>query len=121
MSPDDLRARLEDALEQGGGDHTVAELAEEVRAGRAQCFHNQRAVVFTQIERHRNYSALRVYVAAGALDDVMGLQPEVEALARAEGCDRLVMIGRRGWTRVLPRYGWAEKMVVYERPLESAA
>ena len=121
MSPDVLRTRLEDALEQGGGDHTIDELAEEVRAGRAQCFHTTRAVVFTQIERHRNYSALRVYVAAGALEDVMSLQPEVEALARAEGCDRLVMIGRRGWKAVLPKFGWAEAMVVYERPLETAA
>jgi hypothetical protein len=120
MSPDELRARLEEALDRGGGDHTVAELAEEVRAGRAQCFHNTRAVVFTQIERHRLYSALRVYVAAGALADVMNLQPELEHLARAEGCDRLVMIGRRGWKSVLPTFGWRETMVVYERPLEAA-
>ena len=121
MSPDILRERLEDALRQGGGDHTVEELAEEVRAGRAQCFHNTRAVIFTQIERHRLYSALRVYVAAGALEDVMSLQPELEHVARAEGCDRLVMIGRRGWKSVLPKFGWAETMVVYERPLEIAA
>ncbi len=113
-----LRTRLEDALEQGGGDHTVEELAEEVRAGRAQCFHNQRAVVFTQIEAHRLWRALRVYVAAGDLNDVMSLQPELESLAKAEGCDRLMMIGRRGWTRVLPRYGWRETAVVFERPLE---
>jgi hypothetical protein len=116
-----LRDRLEEALQRGGGDHTVDELAEEVRAGRAQCFHNQRAVVFTQIERHRLYSALRVYVAAGALEDVMSLQPELDVLARAEGCDRLVMIGRRGWKSVLPKFGWSETMVVYERPLENAA
>lgn len=120
MTPDVLRSRLEEALERGGGDHTIAELADEVRAGRAQCFHNTRAVVFTQIERHGLYSALRVYVAAGALDDVMSLQPELEHFARAEGCDRLVMIGRRGWKSVLPKFGWAETMVVYERPLEAA-
>jgi hypothetical protein len=117
---DVLRDRLEEALHRGGGDHTIDELAEEVRAGRAQCFHNQRAVVFTQIERHRTHSALRVYVAAGALDDVMSLQPELEHFAGAEGCDRLLMIGRRGWKSVLPKYGWSETMVVYERPLEAA-
>jgi hypothetical protein len=116
-----LRDRLEEALLRGGGDHTLAELADEVRAGRAQCFHNTRAIVFTQIERHRTHSALRVYVAAGALEDVMSLQPEVEALALAEGCDRLLMIGRRGWKTVLPAHGWRETMVVYERPLEMTA
>jgi hypothetical protein len=114
-----LRDRLEEALLRGGGDHTIAELAEEVRIGRAQCFHNTRAIVFTQIERHKTHAALRVYVAAGALEDVMSLQPEVEHLARQEGCDRLIMIGRRGWKSVLPKFGWNETMVVYERPLET--
>ena len=113
-----LRTRLEDALELGGGDHTVEELADEVRAGRAQCFHNQRAVVFTQIEEHRLWKGLRVYAAAGSLEDVMTLQPELEDLAKREGCSKLIMIGRRGWRRVLPAYGWRETMVVYERPLE---
>ena len=113
-----LRARLEDALVQGGGDHTPAELAEEVRAGRAQCFHNTRAVVFTQIEEHRLWKGLRVYAAAGSLEDVMTLQPELEDLAKREGCSKLIMIGRLGWRRVLPKYGWRETMVVFERPLE---
>ncbi len=34
----------------------------------------------------------------------IGLRQKVEAYARAEGCSRVRLYGRRGWERVLPDY-----------------
>lgn len=117
LTPDQIRARLEKALHLGGDEHTVEELIEDVRARKAQCLHNDQAIVFTQVEQHRNHRVLRVYVAAGDMDAVLSLQPQAVDLARKEGCDRLVMTGRKGWAWVLPKRGWRERYITYELPL----
>ena len=52
MTLDDaqLRERLQEALDYGGNLHTIEELASETRAGRMQCWHNDQACCFTQLE-----------------------------------------------------------------------
>lgn len=48
---------------------------------------------------------LNLSLAAGHLGDFSGNMDMVEALARAKGCDRIQVNGRKGWRKVLgPRF-----------------
>jgi hypothetical protein len=113
----EMRARLQEALDFGGGLHSIEQLIVEVVRGSMQCFHSENAVVFTQIEARGPTRILNVYLAAGDLDEVLALQPQFMALGRAEGCTRVLMHGRLGWRRILPKHGWAEKYTTWEREL----
>jgi hypothetical protein len=119
MTLDDaqLRERLQEALDHGGNLHTIEELASETRAGRMQCWHNDQACCFTQLEDRADGRVLIIYLAAGELEHVLQLQPQMFAFGRAEGCNRVYCTGRRGWRAILPAEGWREKYVVWERAL----
>lgn len=117
LTSDQLRERLQKAIDFGGGEHSIEELVRETALGRMQCFHNDQAVVFTQVERRGIGRLMNVYLAAGDLDAVLALQPEFMAYGRAEGCSSVLCHGRLGWAKVLPAHGWTPKYLTWEHPL----
>jgi hypothetical protein len=53
-----------------------------------------------------------LFAGGTRLDQCKPLLTAVEQWAREQGCDRMVVSGRRGWVRTLPGYQEAETMVV---------
>jgi hypothetical protein len=117
LTADQMRERLQKALDFGGGDHSVDELVTETMMGRMQCFHSDDAVVFTQIEKRGKGKVMNVYLAAGVLEAVLALQDEFMEFARQEGCVSVLCHGRMGWAKALPENGWKPKYMTWEREL----
>lgn len=117
LSIDQMRDRLQKALDFGGGAHSIEQLVEETTRGDMQCFHSDDAVVFTQIEPRGSSRLMNVYLAAGELKHVLALQPKFMAFARAEGCTSVLCHGRVGWAKILPSEGWKLKYLTWEHSL----
>lgn len=108
---------MHNALKRAGDTHTVADVVEALDTGKMQGFWSDNAMVVTQIVDHPRKRELNVFLAFGDLDEVMALQPQIADFGRKHGCAFMVMSGRLGWQKVLPRHGWAKVGVTYALPL----
>lgn len=82
-----------------GSDFGVLEAA--LRAGQARLWPAENAAVVTAIGKH-----LQIVVAGGDLRGIVELLAPVEAEARAQACERIILGGRDGWARVLAPHGF---------------
>lgn len=94
-----------------------AELLEDLDSGGAQLWPGERAAMVTQSVTDAGGPCLHVWLAGGELAEILALKPGVEAWARAQGCLRVTIDGRPGWTRVLRRHGYARRGAELERRL----
>lgn len=103
MTLEDYRPLIEKALAHTGGAWTWEQLAEEVNSGRAFLLPSKsgKSVVVLQPVRD-----LHVFTASGDLGEIMEMEADVAVMASASGYDRMTMIGRAGWERVLRSRGW---------------
>ncbi len=106
MSGDELLALLEKALADAGSTHSVQHVMTAVERGHAQMIGNPNGMVVTEVIEYPNFPAVRVWLAAGEMDAVLALSPQVERFAREIGARRIEAIGRHGWVRVSQQYGW---------------
>lgn len=86
----------------------MADVAAMVARGEAQFWPGQAAAMVTVVEEDPGERRLLIWLAGGELGElVRRLRPAAEAWARAEGCRRVLVIGRPGWERVLAPEGYA--------------
>jgi hypothetical protein len=96
-----LIERIEDALRRAGGTHRLfPDVMKLLETGAAQMFQEEHGVVITEVMQHPRLRELNVWLAAGQLEDCVRLQPQIEAFARMNDCDRIIGRGRRGWERI---------------------
>lgn len=108
------------ALDVAGKTHGPEDVARAVSEGRMQAWTAGDSLIVTEVLAFPKAKALNVFLAVGNLDEVMSLQPALEAFGREHGCTVMRMEGRKGWARVLPDYGWKENnLVIYERTLSN--
>ncbi len=113
-----LRTRLEKALALAGDTHTIEDVVAGVKSGELQSFSSENAFAVTEFCVTRRKKWLNVFLAIGDLDEVMHeLEPQMRLFAKKQGCDFMVMTGRKGWAKVLPEYGWRENGVSFALPL----
>ena len=106
------------ALDVAGKTHGPEDVARAVSEGRMQAWTAGDSLVVTEVLAFPQARALNVFLAVGDLDEVMSLQPALEAFGREHGCKVMRMEGRKGWARVLPQHGWKQDpKVIYERTL----
>jgi len=117
LDSEELQKRLLKALKIGGDTYTPADLAEAVKEGRMQAWQSGQSVVITEVIGYPQKRALNVFIAVGDLEEVMKLQPTLEKFGQEHGCYCIRMSGRKGWTKVLPNYGWKQTYVTFERNL----
>ena len=118
LGSDELKRRLNRALKVAGHTHTPQDVAHAVSEGRMQAWVNGESLVVTEVLEFPRAKALNVFLAVGDLNEVMSMQPSIEEYGRQNGCVAMRMEGRRGWSRVLPQYGWKQDTkVIYERAL----
>jgi hypothetical protein len=108
-------ALLVRALEYAGGTHTVA----DVLTGPYQIWEGAQSVVVTQVVEHPRLKEAFAFLAAGNLEEIRALYPNILAWAKAMGCTRASFLGRPGWSRsFLTRdEGWHTESVVYSKEL----
>lgn len=83
------------------------ELIAKLRAGQAQLWLGERSAMVTDVTASPKGRALHVWLAGGALDELLSMIPGVFAWARTMGCCEVTIEGRSGWARVLKPYGFA--------------
>ena len=100
------RSKVNRALRIGGRFYTIGDVAECILNGKFQYWHVNNSAIVTEILVGPRRKVINYFMAFGDLDDVLGLQPQIDAFAKKHGCDGAVMGGRTGWDRVLPLHGW---------------
>lgn len=103
------------ALEPNCG--SEQDILADLQAGRAQLWAGEASAMVTQCVADEQGPCLHVWLAGGNLADILRLKPGVEAWARALGCGRVTINGRKGWARVLRRSGYAVNGDELERRL----
>lgn len=93
--------------------HTKDHIWQRLEAGRAQLWPLSQSAVVTEIVGYDNgIQHLRLWLAGGDLDELRAFVPQLEAFGRDNGCSKVVIIGRKGWTRALASQGYSEPKTV---------
>lgn len=83
------------------GEGCVLDAERDIEAGRAWFVPGHKAAAVVQMTRDANF-----WLAGGDMAEILDRMPGVEAWARDLGCDRMTLIGRKGWARVLQPRGY---------------
>lgn len=108
MSPDHIRAEwaaCRDWLLPALVDDTEGFVLGELLANRAQLWRGARSAMVTQLIVAVPPN-ICVWLGGGDLDDLMTMQPGVEAYGRMHGCKEARINGRQGWARALRKTGF---------------
>lgn len=99
-----LAHNVQNALEYANNSHSVLDVYDAVREGKAQFFSIGDSCVITEIVDYPQKSVCRIWLAGGNMDELLEAEKHITALAKSHGCDGMEIIGRRGWQRVLKDY-----------------
>lgn len=114
-----LRRLFEKALEIGGGTHTIDDIENGVAAGFLQFWHADDCCAVTEIIAYPRAKKLHVFIAAGKFESICSkLLPQARQFAIDNGCVAMTTIGRKGFMRRIPEYGFKPKFVAYEYDLK---
>jgi hypothetical protein len=109
--------KLRQALAEGGNTHTVEDVLAEIERGDAQLWIDDGALIITKVEQYPQARVLSFWLAAGELEPVKALRKRAMEWGKSRGCDRAVLVGRRGWLRALKDTEWRETLAVMEATL----
>jgi len=110
-------ARLEQALEHGGGTFALHDIVEGLEEGRFQLFWNSGGMAVTEVIQCPQKRYLNIFLAAGEMKAVLKLHRKVEKFAREMECNFMQASARKGWEKFNPEYGWKTTHTVYQREL----
>lgn len=102
-------ARFRDLFAEAmdGALYTIDDLEQRVAAKRAILFAGKESAIVGQVDEYVGGSrALQLLWACGEVAEIVAMLPGIEALARIQGCDRVVVEGRRAWERMLKGSGY---------------
>lgn len=86
-------------------DVTEIRLIQALVAGRAQLWPGRRSAVVTEMISGDEIKLI-LWLAGGDLREILGMQPGLEAWARAQGAASAWVDGRKGWRRVMTKKGF---------------
>ncbi|MFL9934276.1 hypothetical protein P0D88_35015 [Paraburkholderia sp. RL18-103-BIB-C] len=113
-----VRPLIEAALEYSDGTHTIDDVREFIATGRAQLWPGKTAVVVTEIVHYPQRKTCNGWLAAGDNAELAEMYKSIEAWAKAAGCKRATIIGRRGWAKTyLADYGYTPKWVTFSKDI----
>lgn len=108
---------LRQALDEAGNTHTLADVRAEIEADRAELWVSLNSVAVTEVLEYPRVKVLHVWLAAGALDEILAGDTAIERFARHVGASRLTVSGRPGWKKALAGRGYTARAVQLMRDL----
>ena len=106
------KAHLEAALAYADMSHTFEDVVALVASGAAQAWPGPASIIITEIVTFPRWSVLNFFLAAGRMSELQAMTPHILDWAKAHGCTRATLVGRKGWARsFLTSTGWREKPV----------
>ena len=101
MTHEQMLARFERALRQGGNTHTVQDVLRRLHEGKATSFGNDHdAVIVAEVIDAPQRRMCNYWIVAGDLHSCAAYQPQVDEWGRANGCNIATATGRMGWLRL---------------------
>jgi hypothetical protein len=114
-----LLEKIRKALALPFSSHNFEDVVDALRKGEMQIFHNDDAVVITEICVTPRRRFINIFLAAGSLDGVYALHTQVVELADKHGITEPVQgIMRPGWGPHLKKRGWKKVAEVWTLPRE---
>ena len=114
---DRCRHWIESALHYSGGTHEFIDIVNGVLSGTMQLWAGDRGCAVTEITVYPQTKILHVFLAGGDMDQIIDFQESAAEFAKMNGCDKMTIAGRRGWTRVLDKHDWEESFCVMTKEL----
>ena len=96
---------LKKAAELVGHTHRKWHVWHRIETSRAQLWTSEKSAVVTMLKvAETGLKDCHCWLAGGDLDECLHLHTVIEAWARENDCDRMTIVGRRGWKKALPDY-----------------
>ena len=114
MTDGKLRELLQRAIDRSLGVVSVDDVLERVQAGRLVLWFAENSVAVSELNRLPQKTVVNVVLAAGELEEVLGVMRDIEAYAQSVDADLVTIVGRRGWGRVL---GYVETASLMSKPV----
>lgn len=112
------RPFIEAALEYSGGTHTFGDVVGALVSGEMQLWATDAAAVVTELQMFPQYRACNFFLAGGDMNQLAHFQRVIGEWAKAQGCQRLTITGRRGWERTfLKDEGYTPKWTTFSKEL----
>lgn len=105
---------MQKALRLAADTHSLEDVIEALQRGEMQSFHNDRAIVITEVAQSPRRKFIHVFLTAGELDGVLELFPQIEEWGKAHGAEFARASVRLGYEPFLKARGWKKTMVVME-------
>lgn len=84
--------------------HTIEDVWDKIERGTAQLWPGSTSVCVTNIDEYPRAKILVGWLAGGDLMDILATEPVIRNWAKKQGCDAVMLVGRRGWARAFPGY-----------------
>jgi hypothetical protein len=98
-------AWIRSALDMSGGSHAIEDVKAAVERGEARLWGWTKSAAVTEVQTWPRARFLLIWLAGGDLEELRDVMlPLMEAYGREQGCTRCYIVGRPGWSRVLPGY-----------------
>ena len=111
-----LEPLLQDALDRSGNHYRTTDVLEDIQANTAQYWPGENCVIVTKLVDYPEKRTIVYWLAAGDLEEIMGLEDTINSWARDQGCAQALLHGRSGWLRVLGD-SWNKKYDVLQKDL----
>jgi hypothetical protein len=98
--------RLADSLAVSGEAYKVADVRDQIEAGKAQWHGFEDCAVVTQVLKRVAGDICVIWLVAGTMAELPGVEDSIAEWARSHGCVEMRYTGRRGWLKMLP--GWED-------------
>lgn len=99
-----LRVHVEAAIAYNGGTQTIEDVIRRLQDGSFKLWPSRDAVLITEICKMPSKTFLNIVLGGGDLEEVKQLVELVEDTAKDAGLNGVMIVGRRGWGKVLPDY-----------------
>ncbi len=100
------KPQIEAALSYADNSYSFDQIVAGVLTGRLHFYPLGSAFLITEIQKYPNWSAYHIFLAGGDFKEIIAFQPDMLENAKALGCAKLTMTGRRGFERRLTPHGW---------------
>lgn len=115
---DRCRPHIEAALNYSGGTHRYEHVREAILRGELQLWPGEKSAVVTEIEHYPLMKTCHLFLAGGDMPELRKMLESIEAWAKAQGCKKVTLAGRKGWLRsFLPADGYEAKFLVMSKEI----
>lgn len=113
-----LKPQIAAALEYAGGTHTLDDVRDFLAAGRVQIWPGVDSVVITEFVEFPQMRTLNYWLAGGDMAELVDMENCIAPWAKAHGCTRITLHGRKGWERTfLAGRGYSPKWVTFSKDI----